>query len=189
VLTDPAFWGRLLVLRDWLVLPRKWQDGDMTPEEFLASSVSNLQLDGFAVTQVELPSGPATIGYQGKFRLRWVATKLNLFTVVATRPEATSDVLSGLISDSIDYAKKTKGRLRGLQTGVAVIPILASVTVAPDAIELVRSRPVKGFAAMAMPAIVDLSTGESYFYEGKLIIGAIYTKWLRERMTHVLAVR
>jgi hypothetical protein len=158
----------------------------MTPEEFLASSFSNLQADGYAVNRVELPSGTATIGYQGKFRLLWVATKLNLFTVVAARPEATSDLLAELISDSIDYAKKTKGRLRGLQTGVAVIPILASHTVAPDAIDLVRSRPVKGFAAMAMPAIVDLSTGQSYFYEGKLVLGAIYTKWLRERMTRAL---
>jgi hypothetical protein len=91
--------------------------------------------------------------------------------VRAVRPEATSDLLSDLISDSFDYAKKTKGRLRGLQTGVAVIPIVASDTVAPDAIELVRSRPVKGFAAMAMPAIVDLSTGESHLYEGNLSLG------------------
>jgi hypothetical protein len=158
----------------------------MTPDEFLASSYSNLQSDGYAVTHVELPSVPATVGYQGKFRWLWVATKLNLFTVVAVCPEATSDLLSDLISDSIDYAKKTNRRLRGLQTGVAVIPILASLTVAPDAIDLVRSRPVKGFAAIAMPAIVDLSTGEPPYYAGKLLLGAIYTKWLRARTTHIL---
>jgi hypothetical protein len=160
----------------------------MTPEEFLTSTVSNLKADGYVVTEVELPSGPATIGYQSKFRWLWAATNLNLFTVVAIRPKATADVLSGLISECINYAKQSKGRLRGLQTGVAVMPILASNAVAPDAIDLVKSRPVKGFAAIAMPAIVDLSTGMTHYYEGRLILGAVYTEWLRERMRHVLAL-
>jgi hypothetical protein len=158
----------------------------MTPDEFLASTVSKLEADGNVVTEVELPSGPATIGYQSKFRWLWAATKLNLFTVVAIRPEATADGLSGLISESIGYAKQEKGRLRGLQTGIAVMPILASNTVAPDAINLVESRPRKGLAAIAMPAIVDLSTGMTHSYEGRLILGAVYTGWLRERMAHVL---
>ena len=158
----------------------------MTPEAFRTSIVANLTADGNVVTEVELPSGPATLGYQAKFRWLWAASNLNLFTIVAIRPEATADSLSGLISESIQYAKQTKGRLRGLQTGIAVMPILASNTVAPDAIELVKSRPIKGFAAIAMPAIVDLSTGMTHFYEGRLILGAIYTEWLRERMRHAL---
>ena len=159
----------------------------MDPDDFGVAIVKRLASDGYSVTQVQLPSGPTTIGYQGEFRWRWGATRLNLFTVVAVRPGATADGLSSLISESIEYAKQTKGRLRGLQTGVAVIPILASNAVAPDAIELVRSRPVKGFAAIAMPAVLDLSIEEAFYYEGRLVFGAIYTKWLRERMAQVLA--
>jgi hypothetical protein len=37
----------------------------------------------------------------------------------------------------------------------------------------VTSRPVKGFATIAIPAIVELSTGKTHQYEGKLILGAI----------------
>jgi hypothetical protein len=159
----------------------------MTPEEFLSSTISNLKADGNTVTAVDLPSGPATVGYQGKLRWLWFATKLNLFTVVATRPEGTADGLAGLISESIEYAKQTKGRLRGLQTGVAAMPILASNAVSPEAKESVKTRPVKGFAAITMPAIVDLSTGEAYYYDGRLVLGAVYTTWLRERMTQVLS--
>jgi hypothetical protein len=154
----------------------------MTPEEFLATTAVRLKADGNEVVVVDLPSGPATIGYQGKFRWRWLATKVNLFTVVSIRPEITAVELSVHISESIEYAKKTKGRLRGLQTGVAVLPILASNVVTSDAIELAKSRPVKGFAAITMPAVVDLSAGQSYAYTGQLILGAIYTTWLRERM-------
>jgi hypothetical protein len=38
-----------------------------------------------------------------------------------------------------------------------------------------------------MPAIVDLSTGEMYYYEGRLVLGAVYTTWLRERMKRALS--
>jgi hypothetical protein len=119
----------------------------MTPDEFIASTISNLKTDGNTVTAVDLPSGPVTVGYQSKFRWLWFATKLNLFTVVATRPEATPESLAGLTSESIEYAKQTKGRLRGLQTGVAAMPILASNAVSPEAKDAVKARPVKGFAA------------------------------------------
>ncbi len=66
------------------------------------------------------------------------------------------------------------------------MPILASNAVSPEAKESVKARPVRGFAAITMPAIVDLSTGEAYYYDGRLVLGAVYTKWLRERMTQVL---
>jgi len=158
----------------------------MTPEEFLASTSSNLRADGNAVTTVDLPSGPATVGYQGKFRWRWFASKLNLFTVVATRPEATADALADLISESVEYAKQNKGRLRGLQTGVAAMPILGSDVVSPEAKDSVMSRPPKGFAAITLAAIVDLSTGETHYYQGRPLFGVLYFKWLRERMKQVL---
>jgi len=158
----------------------------MTPDEFLAATTANLKADGNTVTAVDLPSGPATIGYQGKFRWLWFATKLNLFTVVATRPEATADGLAGLVSESIGYAKQAKGRLRGLQTGVAAMPILASTVVSADAKASVKARPARGFAAILMPAVVDLSTGEAFYHEGRLVLGGVYTKWLRERMMRVL---
>ena len=161
----------------------------MTPEDFLLSTVTNLRNDGYKVSEVELPSGPAAVGYQGKFRWLWFATKLNLFTVVVARSEANADGLSELISESVAYAKQAKGRLRGLQTGVAVLPILASNVVTPEAIDLAESRPVKGFAAIAIPAIIDLSNGRAHLYEGKFIIGAVYAKWLRERMARALLVR
>jgi hypothetical protein len=68
------------------------------------------------------------------------------------------------------------------------MPILAASTVTQDAIELVESRPMKGFAAIAMPAIVELSTGKTHQYEGKLILGAVYTRWIRERITKAMPV-
>jgi hypothetical protein len=158
----------------------------VTPEDFLQVTASNLKADGSVVTAVDLRSGPATVGYQGEFRWSWFATKLNLFAVVTTRSEATVDGFSTLISEAIEYAKQTKGRLRGLQTGVAVMPILASASVSPAAMDLVKTRPPKGFAAITMPAIVDLSTGEAHYYEGRLVVGALYTKWLRERLARAL---
>jgi hypothetical protein len=66
------------------------------------------------------------------------------------------------------------------------MPILVSTAVSPEARDSVKTRPAKGFAAIAMPAIVDLSNGENYYYEGRLVLGVVYTEWLRERMARVL---
>jgi hypothetical protein len=135
---------------------------------------------------VPLPGGPALVGYQSKFRFRWVATKLHLFTVVIAVPEVTREILDSVTTQAIDYAKKKRGKLRGFQTGVAVIPIVAGSHVQPDARAAVEERPAKIFALILLPAIADLETAETYTYRGRLVFGAIYTAWLRERQKVVL---
>ena len=158
----------------------------MTPDQFLARATANLAAHGNTVSAVALPGGAVTVGYQHEFRIAWFATKLHLFTVLAVRPEATVDGLARLSQESIAYAKQTKGRLRGFQSGVAAMPILAAPVVAPGVRELVQGRPPKGFAAIVMPAVVDLSSGEISCYEGRLVLGSLYTKWLRARMARAL---
>ena len=134
-----------------------------------------------------LPGGPALVGYQSKFRLRWFATKLHLFTVVVPAPQATAPLLDDVIRQSIEYAKRTKGRLRGLQTGVAIIPALVAADVQSDARTAVEARPGRAWAAIALPTIVDLAAGETYLYRGRLIWGGIYGAWLRERIAATLS--
>jgi hypothetical protein len=51
-----------------------------------------------------------------------------------------------------------QGAILGLDVGVAVLPILASNVVTREAMELAESRPVRGFAAIAFPAIIELSS-------------------------------
>jgi hypothetical protein len=154
----------------------------MQPEQYVERIAQAMDADGSSVSQVALPGGYAIVGYQSQFKFRWFATKVHLFTVAAPVPVAAIEGLEALTRDSIEYAKQTNGKLRGLQTGVAAIPILVSDHVTPEARAAVQLPPKKGFAAMTLPAIVDLTTGEVLSYRGTQFIGIVYASWLRERL-------
>ena len=151
-------------------------------QEYVEAAAARMRADGSEVSHVQLPLGPAVVGYRSEFRLRWVATKLHLFTVVAPAAAATTDVVDRLGEQAIDYAKQAKGRLRGLQTGVAALPVIVSSEVDAAAIAAVESAPTKRFAAFVVPTIVDLSSGVVHRYRGRLVWGAIYSAWLHERL-------
>jgi hypothetical protein len=137
--------------------------------------------DGQVVSEVQLPSGPAIVGYLSRFRLAWFATKLHLFVAVAAVDSGTAPLLSGLTRESVDYAKVTKGSLRGLHTGVAVMPILVCRTVPADLAAAARAKPGKEFAAFNLPAVIDTTNGLVHTYRGRIVWGAVYASWLRER--------
>ena len=128
----------------------------MTLEEYVQEASERMRADGSSVSVVSLTGGPAVVGYQSRFRLRWMATKLHLFTVVVSVPQATIDVVSSVTAQGIDYAKKTKGKFRGFQSGVAVIPVVVAAEVLADARAAVETRPAKSFAVITLPAIVDI---------------------------------
>jgi hypothetical protein len=154
----------------------------MLPSEYVDEAARRMAADGSAVSQVVLPLGPAVVGYQSRFRLRWMASKLHVFTVVVPVSRATAETLRGATEQSINYAKQTKGRLRGFQSGVATLPILVAAQATPDALAAAESRPPKDWAALTLPAIVDLTSGRIHSFRGRLLWGALYAAWLRERL-------
>jgi hypothetical protein len=38
------------------------------------------------------------------------------------------------------------------------------------------------FRAITLPAVVHLATNSIHFYDGRLVWGAVYASWLRERL-------
>jgi hypothetical protein len=170
-------------------VPRGRQVGKITmmnAEEYLQGAAGRLQEDGNQVSRVQLPGGTALVGYQSKFRLSWAATKLHLFTVLYPTGVATDASLAALSRDAMNYAKATRGALRGFQTGVAVIPALVADTVTEQARTAATARPKKEFAAILLPAIVDLSSGQTFSYQGRIVWGVLYASWLRARLSATL---
>jgi hypothetical protein len=161
----------------------------MSPDEFRSRCAARLQADGARVEDVALPGGRALVGYQSRFRLRWAATKLNLFTVVATAPVVTAAALQDFTGQALDHAAAAKGRLRGLQTGVAAIAILAGDAVQPDAAGFAEQEMVRRFAAFGWPVAVDLRSGGSWSHQGRVVVGGLYAGWMRERIGAVLSDR
>jgi hypothetical protein len=158
----------------------------MTPDEYVQQIAQRLHADGSAVSTISLPGGPALVGYQSKFRLRWFATKLHLFTVAVSVPHLTPEVFDSVIGQAVAYAKHAKGALRGLQSGVAVIPIVVAAEVDPAARAVAEARPKRIFAVPLVPVIVDLKSAETFRYRGHIWLGVIYNGWLRQRLQAAL---
>jgi hypothetical protein len=159
----------------------------MSPEEYQVLVARRLQADGAEVTTEHFRGVPAVVGYRSEFRLRWLATRLNLFTVVRPVPVVTPEGLKQYAQEVLDYATSQKGRFRGLQNGVAAIPVQISEKVHPEAITVAQTKLIRRFSAFAWPTVVDLSTGQVYGHQGRVALGGIYAPWMRRRLAVALA--
>ncbi|HEX7520520.1 MAG TPA: hypothetical protein VF441_00500 [Acidimicrobiia bacterium] len=69
-----------------------------------------------------------------------------------------------------------------VQNPVAVIPFFVAAEVTPEARAEVEASPDKHFSVITLPAIVDRQGGQTHSYTGRLLYGALYASWLRERL-------
>jgi hypothetical protein len=112
-----------------------------------------------------------------------MATRLNLFTVVAEAQTVTAAGLEQFSQDALAYAISKKGRLRGLQTGVATISVLVGTTVEPAAADYAENQLLKRWSAFGWPAAVDLTARTVYRHQGRVVVGGIYAAWMRSQTT------
>lgn len=153
----------------------------MSADEYTKEIASRLRADGAEVTTESIGDLTTLVGYRSQFRLRWMATRLNLFTIVGTVPLVTVAGLERFTNDAIDYAISQKGQFRGLQNGVAVIPVLLGERIDPEAATFAKDRLVRRFSAIGWPATVDTTSGHVYKHEGRVLLGGIYASWLRQQ--------
>lgn len=158
----------------------------MSPDEYLNLVAERLQADGAKVSTELFRGVPAVVGHRAEFRLRWFATRLNLFTVVLPEAVVTPAGLKQFAEDALDYATSQKGQFRGLQNGVAAIPVMVGSQVSPEAITFAQSMLIKRFSAFAWPAVVDLSTGQVHSHQGRVVIGGVYASWMRQQTAMAL---
>jgi len=121
--------------------------------------------------------------YDEVFKVKWVATKLKIFSFVAFQSELRKQ-------DMIDYTNlclekalnEYKGLPRGMQNGVASFSVMAAENIDAETIAFAMSRPKKHFAAFEMPVIFDLTANKLFYYEKTPIWGSIYYKHFREHI-------
>jgi hypothetical protein len=158
----------------------------MNAQQWMDGAAARMRADGSEVSSAQLPGGLAMLGYQSKFKVQWMATKLHLFTVVFPLPVVTAAVMDAFATDALQFAVNHKGGLRGMQVGVAAIPVLVGDRIEPDAIEFAEKKLVRRFGAFAWPAAVDASTGATHSHQGAVYLGGVYSKWMRKRTHAVL---
>ena len=153
----------------------------MSADEYIKEVASRLRADGAEVTTESMRELTMLVGYRSQFRLRWFATRLNLFTIIGSVQTVTVAGLEQFSKDAIDYAIARKGQFRGLQNGVAVIPVLVGERIEPDAATYATDTLVRRFSAFAWPATVDLTSRHVYKHEGRVLLGGVYADWMRQQ--------
>lgn len=151
-------------------------------QAYLTATGERLRADGCEVRIEDWGGAPVLIGYRGDFKLRWMATKMHLFTIAAPAALVTADALQSFTATAMDYVLARKGQLRGFQNGVAVFPALVGTQIDPAASTWAQQGQQVKFAAVARPVAVDANTGTAAAYRGNPVLGVIYAAHLRSKL-------
>ncbi|WP_189784102.1 levansucrase [Streptomyces capitiformicae] len=148
-------------------------------QAYLASVAARLAADECQTWWEDWGGVPVLVGRRSDFRLRWMATKVHLFTVAAAVPEITMPAIGTFTFQAMEYAKRTKGGLpAGLQTGIGVFPVLVSDRVDPAAVQWAEAEARNEWAIMARPVVVDSARRYVGTYRRRGFIGAAYASHL-----------
>lgn len=144
----------------------------------LASIKKNLQAREIFFSEDKILERPTVIGYEKKFKWKWMATQLNTFVVASDfkNDEVTPEMVEAHLNHAFDYAKKNnKGLPRGFQSGVGAISILFSSKVTQEAKDYCQElKSGKKWAGFIIPVVVDTSEKKAYFFEASPLWGKIY---------------
>ncbi|MFE2533364.1 levansucrase [Streptomyces sp. NPDC059371] len=152
------------------------------PGTYLTFVERQLTADGCATRWEDWAGVPVLVGRRAEFRMRWMGTKLHLFTVAAVVPEITVQAISGFTDQVMKYAKDTKGGLPvGFQNGIGAFPLLVSDRVDPAAVQWAEAQQRVKFACMTRPVVVDSSRQYVGMYRGKPVLGRVYASYFNEK--------
>ncbi|MDQ7904990.1 levansucrase [Phytohabitans sp. ZYX-F-186] len=155
---------------------------DQAVDAYIQATAARLAADGCEVSTEDWHGTPVLVGYRADFRLRWMATKLHLLTVVAPAATVTQAGLEAFTNTAFDYAQARKGQLRGLQSGVAVFPALVGTHADPAALAWAAQRQLVRFGSVARPVAVDVTTGAVGCFRRTAALGFVYSGHLRRKL-------
>lgn len=149
---------------------------------WVEAAAARLRANGYREVSVDLPEHNARAFRRRDFHFRWFATALHTFVLLDESPTADAAELRGFVNQAACWAKHAKGGLpRGLQTGVAVLPVLAVASADDGARREASRRPDKEFASVRLPMLVEVGPGVVSTYSGAMVWGMVYTDFLGEQ--------
>ncbi|MFI7605304.1 levansucrase [Micromonospora sp. NPDC049366] len=149
---------------------------------YLGATGQRLRDDGCEVRTEDWGGVPVLVGYRADFKLRWMATKLHLFTIAAPATVVAAADLEAFSTSALDYVIARKGSLRGVQSGVAVFPALVGTEIDPAAVAWAREKQRLKFAALCRPVVVDAGTASASAFRGNPMLGFLYAAHLRRKL-------
>lgn len=132
---------------------------------------------------------PTVIGYDKKFKWRWMATQLNTFIIASDFSDEiiTEQIIEEFLTESFKYAKSNySGWPRGLQSGLGVIAILISKKIDESAISYCNElKSGKNWAGFSIPVTIDSYTNKVYFFDKSPMWGRIYYPYFKKMINEL----
>lgn len=160
----------------------------MDPQQRLEQVTARLTASGYEVTPNAQIGGATTVrGHTSTFRWRWLATRVHLLVYVQTVDTVTTDGLERFAVAAMEDALARKGGMRGMQVGVAVVPLQIGARVDDGARRFAEHQILRRYAAFTWPVAMDAPTGQASRHLGRPAIGGLYTSWMRQQIDTVTA--
>ena len=133
---------------------------------------------------------PTVIGYDKKFKWRWMATQLNTFIIASDFGDEIikEQTIEDFLTESFKYAKiNYTGWPRGLQSALGVIAILISKNIDEGAINYCKKlKSGKKWAGFSIPVTINSSTNQAYFFEKNPFWGRIYYPYFKKMIEELI---
>ena len=132
------------------------------------------------MTHEKLGDRTVLVGYKSKVK---ALSKMHIFTVADTAGQVTEPILRGFTDAAVKLATDRKGQLRGLQSGVIVLPVLVATGVDAQATSLTQktySLKAGGFAVLAQPAVVDVTADRVWTFRGVRLWGYAFNALIKK---------
>ena len=132
-----------------------------------------LEREGFAINRDLVGGHDVLVARRAK--LHWTLSRLHVFVIVFELPDVDASDAEQLTAAARAYAIDHKGGLpRGVQNGVASMPIIVVPREARNALEWARGEHGRHWAALDFPVVIERSTGVSAFRQKRELWGSAY---------------
>lgn len=150
-------------------------------DEYVDLVRARLTSDGCTVSNEIIESVPVLFGYRTEVR---ALSKMHVFIAVVKTDRVGEMEVRRFVDTVVRLAENRKGRWRGVQSGIIVLPVIVSTAVGVDAEAIVR-RAYRlnrgGFAIFAQPAIVDITNGIVQTFRGTRLWGYAFTSLIKRK--------
>lgn len=157
-----------------------------TSDDYLSVVRARMVADGCVISDEVLGSRSVLLGYKAQVR---ALSRVHIFIAVVEAGRVDDIGVRNFVQDVVGLAANRKGRWRGAQSGIIVIPVMVAGVVNANAIATV-CRPyrlnVGGFALLAQPVVVDMSEATMWTFRGRRIWGYAFNSLIREKISAYL---
>lgn len=155
-------------------------------QDYLDVVRQRMVADGCVVTDEVVGSMPAVVGYRAQMR---ALTRVHIFAVAAQAERVDEEFLGAFVDDVVMLGWDRKGKWRGMQSGVLVLPILVTESADAAATALTNKAyrlNLAGFATLVQPAVVEVPDGKVWTFRGTRLMGYAYNSLIKQKYNNYL---